>query len=216
MARLYYLNRTDRRTPQYQAPMQAWENADAVIAQIKSFIAGVLADNQINEAEANALHRLLIERSEAIKQIGFPLTDLARRVESFAADGVWTSEELTELKDELDAFTIQPLDQQPLRSSLSIFTEPAPLITYPGNEFVITGNFAFGTRNQVLKAIEERGGIPHERPRQSTRYVIVGSFVSEGWAHGNYGRKVEAAMDLRASGYDVSIVSEECWRSSLR
>lgn len=215
MARLYYLNRTDRRTPQYQAPLQSWENADAVIAQIKSFIAGVLADNRINEAEANALHRLMLERSEAIKQIGFPLSDLARRVESFAADGVWTPEELAELKAELDAFTNQPLNRQPPRASLSIFTEPAPAISYSGSEFVITGNFAYGTRNQVIKAIEERGGVANERPRQNTRYVIVGSFVSEGWAHGNYGRKVEAAMDLKASGYDIAIVSEEHWRSSL-
>jgi NAD-dependent DNA ligase len=215
MARLYYLNQRERRTPQYQAPMQAWENADAVVAQVRSFIAGVLADGAVNEAEAKALNQFLQSRRAAIEQVGFPLEDLARRVALYSEDGFWTPEELTELKDELDAFSNKTVGEQPERSSLSIFTKPTPTLVYPGSEFVITGNFAFGTRNQVLKVIEERGGIPHERPRQSTKYVIVGSFVSEGWAHGNYGRKIEAAMDLRASGLDVSIVSEEDWKKSL-
>ena len=44
--------------------MQAWENADAVVAQARAFVSGVLADGAINEAEAAALHKLLESRKE--------------------------------------------------------------------------------------------------------------------------------------------------------
>lgn len=218
MARLYYLNRTEHRTPQYQGAMKAWENVDSVVAQIRAFVSGVLADNAVNTMEAHALHKLLADRAEAIDRIGFPLTDLARRVDEYARDGVWTPEELTELQAVLEAFASRPVDspeRAPIRSNESFFTDPASPIEYHANEFVLTGNFAFGTKNQVIKAIEERGGVVHARPRHGTRYVIVGSFVSEGWAHGNYGRKIEAAMDLRESGQNLDILSEDDWKKSL-
>ncbi|MEZ0273748.1 MAG: hypothetical protein ACAH88_02495 [Roseimicrobium sp.] len=215
MSKLYYLQ-LPRRTPQFQAPaMQAWESADAVVAQMQAFIRGVLADGSLNEAEAGALCGLLRERKSAIDSIGFPLVDLARRVEAAAADGVFTEEELSELRDQLQAFVSAPKENEPARSAIGCFDDPAPAIVYPEQEFVVTGQFAWGTRNQIIQAIEARGGVPHERIRRSTRYIVVGAFVSGGWAHGNYGRKIEGAIELRKSGVPLAIVSEAHWVSSV-
>lgn len=52
-------------------------------------------------------------------------------------------------------------------------------------------------------------------PRRSTSYLVVGSFVSEGWSHGSYGRKIEAALALRDQQKTLAIISEETWRASL-
>ena len=218
MERLYYLNRQPRRTPQYGKPLQAWENVESVIAQTQAFLRGVLADGILNTAEADALHRLFQSKSEAISMVGFPLTDLVRRVDEYAIDGVWTEEELADLQQELTAFLndgAPDAEAAPAQPASMIFTQPCPPIVYPGSEFVLSGQFAWGTKNQVVKAIEGKGGVCHERVRQSTRYVIVGSFVSEGWAHGSYGRKIEAALDLINDGHPIAVVSEADWRSSL-
>jgi NAD-dependent DNA ligase len=89
-------------------------------------------------------------------------------------------------------------------------------VVFSGNEFVPTGRFAFGTRQKVFEAISSLNGIPKDGfPTQSTRYLVIGVFASRDWHHTNYGRKIERAVELRAEGHPITILSEEHWRSFL-
>jgi hypothetical protein len=89
-------------------------------------------------------------------------------------------------------------------------------VVFSGNEFVPTGRFAFGTRQKVFEAISSLNGIPKDGfPAQSTRYLVIGVFASRDWYHTNYGRKIERAVELRAEGHPITILSEEHWRSFL-
>jgi NAD-dependent DNA ligase len=151
----------------------------------------------------------LESRSKAIADVGPAVSDLVARVEAFAADGVWAKEELVELQSLLEAFGSHRIaGNEPSKPLTHIFDEPQPSITYPGKGFVLSGQFAYGRKNLVIDVIESKGGVVHTNVRRSTDYLLVGSFVSEGWAHGSYGRKIEAAMEGRAAGHGIAIVSE--------
>jgi NAD-dependent DNA ligase len=99
-------------------------------------------------------------------------------------------------------------------SSTLPLCEPAPQpIEFPGEEFVVTGKFALGTRKKVFAAIESLGGIPNDSyPTHGTRYLLIGTFASRDWANTNFGRKIERAIELRDRGSGISIVAEEHWR----
>ena len=68
----------------------------------------------------------------------------------------------------------------------------------------------------IERAIQSRGGTTVKAPRTSTQYVLVGSFVSPGWANGNYGTKIESALSLRKHGAPVAIIGEEHWKTFLK
>lgn len=40
---------------------------------------------------------------------------------------------------------------------------------------------------------------------------MLGTYVSESWAHESYGRKIEKAMAYKADGQNLVIISEEHW-----
>jgi len=42
-------------------------------------------------------------------------------------------------------------------------------------------------------------------------YLVLGSYVTDSWAHETFGRKIEKAMDYRDSGVPLAIITEEHW-----
>ena len=71
---------------------------------------------------------------------------------------------------------------------------------------------AFGTRRNVMEAIEARGGTPSDSaPTRESNYLVIGVFASRDWANTNYGRKIERAVELRDSRSGIAIISEEHW-----
>jgi hypothetical protein len=71
-------------------------------------------------------------------------------------------------------------------------------VAFPTQQFVVTGRFAFGTRQKVCEAISGLGGIPGgSKPTKATRYFVIGTFASRDWYNTNYGRKIERAVELR-------------------
>jgi len=212
MARLYLLKSTPH------SARSGTSSTQPLLQFFIGFIKGILADGVVNSAEAKALRSMLEQNMLPISAFGFPLVDLAMRMDALSKDNSWTPENLHELALILESFASDDLNLQPLQPESPahiIFDSPVPNLVYPGNEFVISGNFAFGPRDVVIDAIRTRGGLTNPNPRHSTRYLIVGSFVSEGWAHGNYGRKIEAAIEIRKTVKNLAIVSEDDWRASL-
>jgi NAD-dependent DNA ligase len=96
-----------------------------------------------------------------------------------------------------------------------IFDDPAPSVVFQDREFCVTGTFAFGKRGFIEKTVETKGGRTVKAPTSDTHYVLVGSFVSHGWTHGNYGTKIERALSLRKSGNPIAIIGEEHWKTFL-
>ena len=73
----------------------------------------------------------------------------------------------------------------------------------------LTGDFAFGSKEEVSKIIEEVGGIVDKNVKKTTNYVVVGSRGSENWKAGNYGAKIQKALEYNNKGGCITIVEEK-------
>ena len=104
------------------------------------------------------------------------------------------------------------------RTNLSFCDDPAPEIVFDGRSFCLTGIFEFenGDRNKCEDAIRARGGFCRQHPAHNLDYLVIGTYVEPAWAHKGYGRKIEAALELKTIGANCAIVSEAHWLKSLK
>lgn len=83
------------------------------------------------------------------------------------------------------------------------FSKPKK-IEFVGKKFVVTGEFATTQRKRVEEIICENGGTLQSSANTKSNYIIIGSIASDGWANGNYGRKIEQAL----SQQNIVFISE--------
>lgn len=194
-------------------------------AELYGLVQGVLADGQIVEAEAAAI-KDWIRRNESVRHM-WPASVLFDRITVMLADGVLDQEEqrellrlLAEYMDRQVAGVVDappPVDISVKPVSLdSPFDDPAPDMVHEGMRFLLTGDFATGTRPQVTQIITARGGDICAAPSKKVHYVLVGSLGSELWKGPNWGTKIERAIELRRGGAGLRIVKEQHWANSLR
>ena len=88
-------------------------------------------------------------------------------------------------------------------------------LSYPGKTFCLTGNFTTGSKEYCAAKIEAKGGAVVKNVTQKVDYLIVGEELSPDYAKGNYGRKVERAMELRGKSDAPLIIQEKDWRATL-
>ncbi len=198
-------------------------NISKAIDQLSGICSGILADGIVNDAEAAYFANWI--RVNAPLQPIWPLTDILHRIERIFEDGVCDDDERDELKGIMEAICGQPPPAefedlaQPTEahsSSLPLCHPPPATIYFPERHFIVTGKFAYGTRQKVFEAIVSRGGIPAaSNPTSETQYLVIGLFASRDWIHANYGRKIERAVELRSRGSGIEILSEEHWQRFL-
>jgi NAD-dependent DNA ligase len=183
---------------------------------------GLLADGEVNAAEATYLKDWIGRHPEHHRNWPFP--DLIARLDQIFEDGVVSQQECEELADILRSLIGTKIVHTDARLAGAgmpsptrlIFDNPAPEATFDRKEFCVTGVFTYGRRGVVEKAIESRGGLTIKAPRSTTQYVLVGSFVSPGWANGNFGTKIERALSLRKGGAAIAIIEEDHWKAFLK
>lgn len=67
----------------------------------------------------------------------------------------------------------------------------------------------------MVEAIEARAGISSATVSKRVNFLVIGEVGSQAWRHSSYGRKIEAAIDLRESGTPIRIISESHWHAAL-
>ncbi|GAB2778004.1 DNA polymerase III epsilon subunit-like protein [Hymenobacter luteus] len=189
-----------------------------LLAQLLGLCSGILADGEVNEAEARFFADWL--RTHAPAQPVWPFSDLLTRVERIFADGVCDAAERAELREVMTALLDeprQPAPSTPASDQELPLCEPAPHpVQFAGRHFVVTGKFAYGTRAAVFAAIQALGGVPSDAaPSAGTHYVVVGAAGSPNWVTSSQGRKLQKAVQLRAQGTQLHIVSEQHFRRYL-
>lgn len=97
------------------------------------------------------------------------------------------------------------------KDSLSInipFNTPK-IIEISGNAFVTTGVFSMVNKKDIEEFLLSNGGFVRSAVSGKTNYLIVGANPEPAWKHGNYGRKIEKAIELLKSGKsDLFIIPE--------
>ena len=79
----------------------------------------------------------------------------------------------------------------------------------------MSGQFAFGSKQDVTRKIVELGGHVTSSVGKKTDYLVVGGTRSNLWKYGAFGTKVEKAKSLQEEGLPIIIVSEGDFINSL-
>jgi len=95
-----------------------------------------------------------------------------------------------------------------IKTEYGFLDDPAPEVIFKDKTFILTGIFTIGERNKVAKMILERGGMTAKCVTRSVDYVVLGEVASSAYSHGNYGTKIDEAIELKKHGVNISIISE--------
>ena len=181
--------------------------------QIDSLIGiskGLTADGKVDQKEAEFLLGWLIQSRSATNNP--VIINLLEKVSAMLEDGVLDSVESLELLTLLRKISGEPSEVGELAKATSLPVDrPSPEVVFPSNTFLFTGTCAFGTRRQCHDITESLGGTISERVTKKLDYLVIGTYVTDSWAHESYGRKIEKAMQYRDQGVPLAIVTEEHW-----
>lgn len=171
---------------------------------------GLVADARVTPEEVEFLQGWLIQALQAAEN---PIImNLFDKVDSVLKDGVVDESEAEELLAVLHQITGAPTVVGELARAMSLpINQPQPKIAFAGHTFAFTGTCAFGTRKECQNATEALGGISAKSVTWDLHYLIIGTYVTDSWAHESFGRKIEKAMGYRDKGASLAIVTEEHW-----
>lgn len=188
---------------------------DRGIDELVGFCRGAIADGVVNQSEAESLLAWINRHPDLATR--FPANVLFARLTDALDDGELDNEEAQDVF-ELIAECVGAsgdVTMEPCTSTLPL-DSPPPELVFPRRNYVLTGRFAWGPRRDVVNTIEFLGGAVKSNVSGVVDYLICGHFGSEDWAHSSHGRKIEAALNFRAEGYDIAIVSERYWAEIIK
>lgn len=194
------------------------ERFNAVTADMQrlhGLMHGILADGKISTSEASHLQEWLLE-NDHLSSI-YPYDELASILHTVLADNFISPEEESELKIFFSHFVdpsktrnddILALKNLKCSFSTGAICALAPVFDIKGKTFCLTGKSNRATRRELTDIIKLLNGTPHPRVTNDVDYLIVGGEGSDCWAFSCYGRKVEAAQNLRKQGHNIMIIHE--------
>ena len=171
---------------------------------------GLVADGKVEQSEAEFLLSWLIQaRQNTDNPV---IINLLNKVDSMLNDGVLDPDESSELLGILHKINGEPSEIGELAKTTSLpIDHPLPSIAFEDMAFLFTGTCAYGTRKQCQAAIESLGGVNAKGVTKKLNYLVLGTYVTDSWAHETYGRKIEKAMEYRDQGVPLVIITEEHW-----
>lgn len=190
-------------------------NAKRNITEAIGLMRGVLADGNVNKAEAEFMLSWILSQDKLSSDpILRPLLTLLHR--ACESDGAFSDNEgalLGELLSLVGGTELVPAGTTSL-SSTHFLTSPPPTVRHNAT-FVLTGTFRIGPRSEVEAIVSALGGFVASNITQSTDFLIVGEKASPDWANPSFGRKIEAAHALVVRGFPIAIISETHWARGL-
>jgi NAD-dependent DNA ligase len=179
------------------------------------FCRGAIIDGALNQTEAEALLTWIKRHSDLATT--FPANVLFARLTDALDDGHLDSDEAKDIF-ELIAECVGAtgdVSMEPCTCTLPI-DNPPPELVFENRNYVLTGRFAWGPRQDVANIIEFLGGRVKSSVSGIADYLLCGPFGSTDWIHSSHGRKIESALDFRSQGYEIYIISERYWAEVVK
>lgn len=179
---------------------------------LMGMVSGVVCDDHLHDNEIIFLSTWITENKDVATE--YPGSVIYRKVREVLSDGVITAEERDHLLKELKILSGNDFTNtgSALPDHIATLFDDDPHVIIPGNTFVLTGDFLYGTRESCHRVIQTRGGIVGASVTKKTNYVVVGSRASPDWITQHFGRKLLRAAELVESGeHEISIVREADW-----
>jgi hypothetical protein len=189
--------------------------AERDLSEMLGLAKGVLADGAVTEAEAGLVHTWVTKHPDATEQ--WPVNILRERLERIFADGAVDEDERSDLSELLGSIvggTAGIVLGEDSATELPLDTPPPDLV-WRQSVFVFTGKFAFGTRRDCERRVEQLGGACNDSVTRRTTYLVIGTFGSRDWVHTPFGRKIEKAVEYRKSGIPLAIIGEDHWAAAV-
>ena len=172
------------------------------LQKLKRIIEGIMEDKKITFNEMEALEKWLDYNTHLIGN--YPFDKIYTVVKNILDDGVISKgehDDLVKIFNEL----IDPINEMKSDST----------ICFTDKMFCLTGTFNSGSKEEIEKKIIDKGGICSKTINSKVNYLIVGGAGSDDWKFGNYGSKVQKAMELKEKGKNIEIIGENDFLSQL-
>lgn len=82
-------------------------------------------------------------------------------------------------------------------------------IHFKDKTFLFTGTLIDIERKDAEKEVKLRGGYPAKGVSRTLDYLVVGTIPNPDWKFGSYGNKINDAIKLRNTGFNIQIISED-------
>lgn len=177
-------------------------------------IGAIISDKHLHDSEINFIHDWIKAHPSA--SLAWPGNIIVQQVNQILSDGLITEDERIYLLNSLNEILAGSLNKVADAVERVDFQLDEPgVIDFSSHSFCLSGNFLFGDKDRCIEEITKRGGVISARVTKKLNYLIVGSLGSDQWKHGNFGTKVEKAIQYRADGIPLKIVHEEAWAKFL-
>lgn len=177
---------------------QKYSEETLAIRELQNILKEIIKDGEVSVNEVFFLKNWMEDHYTL--RGNYPFDRVYDSLEKVLADGIITDNErfdlqvlFTEYIDPVNAYNCD-IDED--------------IVSIEGNHFCLTGEFSFGTRDDVCKYIEKAGGVIDKSTKKSTNYVVVGSLGSDNWKTEKYGSKIQKALEWNKKGSDISIIKE--------
>ena len=164
---------------------------------LKSIVEVIVEDQKIELDEIYSLNTWLNDNTQLIGN--YPFDKINSIVKKVLQDGIITEEEFNELMITFKEF-LNPIKEN---------NNSSVKIEFKEKTFCLTGTFNCGSKEDIEIKIKNKGGICSKGVNSKLNYLIVGGAGSDAWKFGNYGGKVQKAMELKEKGKDICILGEE-------
>ena len=164
-----------------------------------SFCQGITCDGVVNKKELELLN-IWIEKTPLA--LSGKMQNIKDDIKAILSNNYFSEKEAERIRDII-------LDY------ISVPNDNADSVSINGKNFVLSGQFAFGSKQDVTRKIVELGGHVTSSVGKKTDYLVVGGTRSNLWKYGAFGTKVEKAKRLQEEGLPIIIVSEGDFINSL-
>ena len=152
------------------------------------------------------INRLICWMNDNISLRGnFPYDRIYDKLVEVLDDGVITEQEHDELVQLFHTAT-NPVDASSC---------PCDCINIEGKNVCLSGEFDYGSKDDVSKLLIKKGAIMQSGITKKTNILIVGGQGSSAWSAGNYGSKIKKALELQTKGSEILIIREADFLNSI-
>ena len=199
----------------FKSSNEYYDVLTASLQELHGILHGLLADNQINENEIRNLREWVDDHDFLRKS--YPYDEIDSLITSILEDGIITEDEKSMFKAFIGEFVDTTLSLNTCKNELEELKAKyntkgicaiCPEITLSGSTFCFTGVSSAASRKEIQRLISLAGGKFSANVTQTTDYLIIGADGNPCWAFSCFGRKVEAAVNMRRVGHQITILHE--------
>ncbi len=196
-----------------------YDSITAGVQRLHAILGGIAADGRITAVELNGLSEWMDEHDYMMRT--WPYEEVMSLVVAVMRDKKVDEKEhkllmsffgeFTALLDDRTIIAPKILHEGKIVGLCSV----CPEIEFEEKAFCLTGASSRYARSEFTEMLESRGARVLSNVSKKLDYLIIGANGNPCWAYACYGRKVEAAVNLRRKGSSVLLVHENDLHDAL-